>query len=119
MLSIVAADEAALHRLCVRNDGEPPVSGLVMRDGTTEIGYILYRVTGTECVLLRGQAPDEVLLEGLVRAALNAALSNGAETALCGEESLFPLLSRLRFVKTDNCFRILIREFFNHSCCGK
>lgn len=119
MLAIVAADEEALHRLCVQNNIEPPVSGLVMRDGVTEIGYILYRVTGTECVLLRGQAPDEMLLEGLVRAALNAALSNGAETASCGEEALFPLLSRLRFVKTDNCFRILIREFFNHSCCGK
>ena len=119
MLAIVAADDAALHNLCAQAGVKEPVSALVMRDGEARIGHILYRVTGTECVLLCGQAPEPVLMEGLVRAALNAALSAGAETAVCREESLFPLLSRLRFVKTDNCFRVLIREFFNHSCCGK
>ena len=76
--------------------------GMVLWEKGERKGYTLYAFSGQAVELLSLSAPDETMGEGLLRAALNAALA--------------PALRRLGFQETPNCLSVELREFFNRKC---
>lgn len=76
-------------------------------------------VFGEELTLLSVDAPDDVLAEGLVRAALNAGRERCIARAVCSEPTLFSLLDKLRFQVTENGRAVDIAAFFARGCGHK
>ena len=118
MIAIVPADEMTRASL-LRRKGAPPQTACLLAQTQGEIiGHILFAKEGESICLLDVEPGEGALADGMVRAALNAGREEGAVVAVCRMESLYPLLEGMGFVKSDNCRRVLIREFFNHrSCC--
>ena len=73
---------------------------------------------GDTMTLLTVDAPDDVLAEGLVRAALNAGRERGCVWAACKNAALFPLLDRLAFEQTADGRAADIPAFFARGCRG-
>lgn len=93
MVSIIPADKSKYSS---------DTSTLIALEGQKRMGYINFKINGEEVVILAGEAEDEILMEGLIRAALNSARSKGAVTALCSLEQLFELLGSIGFVNNDS-----------------
>ncbi|MCI9415412.1 MAG: hypothetical protein HFJ79_09605 [Clostridiales bacterium] len=90
--------------------------GMVLWEKGERKGYTLYAFSGQAVELLSLSAPDETMGEGLLRAALNAALLAGLDRAVCRTPALAPALRRLGFQETPNCLSVELREFFNRKC---
>ncbi len=101
MIAILPASEEERRALSEQAGFAGPVECLVASDGRKRLGSVLYRSRGEVMELLAAQAEDPRLLDGLLRAALNAALSAGARTAWCGQEPLFPALRVLGFSEPE------------------
>ncbi|HJD24422.1 MAG TPA: hypothetical protein H9694_09835 [Firmicutes bacterium] len=101
MIAILPASEEERSALSAQAGFAGPVECLVASDGWESLGSILYRTSGEVMELLTAQAEDPRLLDGLLRAALNAALSAGARTARCEQEPLFPALRTLGFSEPE------------------
>jgi hypothetical protein len=89
---------------------------LVYRDGGRECGQVVFRTEGPGAQLLQATGESALILDALVRAALNAADLAGAREMVCQVPALYPALSAVGFVKSDKGMGIQIREFFNHPC---
>ena len=89
---------------------------LVYRDGGTVRGQVVFRAEGTEAELLQAEGEAPLIVDALVRAALNAADLAGAREMVCRMAALYPVMSAVVFVKTAKGMGIQIREFFNHPC---
>ena len=100
----------------------------ILPDAEREGEYILWDgdvACGKACAhfddrvhLLSVEAPDALLAEGMVRAVLNAGRVREIETAVCGNEALFPLLKHLEFVPCEEGMTVSIPDFFFRGCKG-
>ncbi len=89
----------------------------ILWDGDTACGKATATFDG--CVrLLTVEAPDALLMEGMVRAVLNAGRIREIERAVCVNEELFPLLKRLEFTPCDEGMEVSIPDFFFRGCKG-
>lgn len=147
MIAILPADEAERAARAAEAGIPDPAGGvcLTASDGTECLGFVFYRLSGGKngekrAELFSLRVSDPRLADGLLRAALNAALDAGAQTALCGESGMFSFLEPLGFrpsgesggtSKTRKTREepgeqesgnrevvALIREIFNKGCSG-
>lgn len=116
MITIFPADADKTKELAARAGESLPLSAMVLREGETEYGYVLYRVEQNTARLITLHSDIPVLEEGLVRAMLNAAANEQAVTAVCRNPSLFPLLKGLGFSNEGECYSVFIPDFFTHPC---
>lgn len=117
MIEILPADDATAAHIAANEKIETPVSAMLLSaDGET--GYVLYRVDRDTLELLAVRAPDAVLEEGLIRAALNAGVNRLAITAVCRNPDLFLLLRSLGFCEKEGEMSVFIPDFFTRPCAG-
>lgn len=115
MLTIVPADEstAARCRKAAGKNGEC----LAMTENGEWKGFCLYTLAGDRMTVHTLETGDELLAEGLLRAALNIARNRELPLAVCEDERFPELLCRLGFAKTDGGAAVDVVMFF-HPCCG-
>lgn len=98
-----------------------PVAGkdgeFVLLDGEEACGRATAEF-GDEVRLLEVEAPDALLMEGMVRAVLNAGRVREIRRAVCQNEALFPMLRHLEFTPCDEGMQVDIAEFFFRGCKG-
>ena len=116
MIAIVQADKATCERFCQRENIVPTAECMVMTDGDVPAGYVIYRLQNTAVRLLAVHAEEEILKDALVRAAMNASMTQGAESAVCSTKTMEKLMGRLQFTKTDKEWKVSLHEFFCRSC---
>jgi hypothetical protein len=116
MIAIVQADKDSCEKFCQRENIAPAADCMVLTDGDVQAGYVIYRLQDTAVQLLAVQAEEETLKDALVRAAMNAAMKQGAECAVCRTETMANLMGRLHFEKTDTEWKVSLHEFFCRSC---
>ena len=97
MIAILPVAEQDRAALLGRFGLSGPAFCLAASDGKECLGSAAYRLEGETMELLAAEGVDARLLDGLLRAALNAALDAGARTAVCTMPSLFPALKQLGF----------------------
>ena len=120
MIEILPAEPETARRLAQAAAVAPEqVRALVLYDRKEPAGHVLYRSGVPAAELLFVQAEDETLREGLLRAALNAAMLEGAEEAVCLNAVLAPDLQRMGFEQNEEGWRVGLREFFNKKCRQK
>ncbi len=117
MIRVLPADEQQTAALLRESGLAAPAEALVMLEGDTCIGHVLFRAEGEAIRLLGLRAEEEPLREALLRAALNLGQARGLTDAVCDLTALAPMLLRLGFGENDKEWRICIREFFNISRC--
>ncbi len=117
MITIVPASpsEGAAIR---EREGFPAAACLILRDGADPAGYVCYQIEGSRLELLAVRGEDGLLLEGLVRAALNAGELEGASEAFCRGADPAALLERLGFQRKEEELSVSIRAFFSRPCRG-
>ena len=118
MVEVHPVDKAEAEALATRLGTKTPTRAMRMKSGGEEIGYVLYTVEGAVTELTALFSQDESLEELLVRAFLNDAANANATDAICANPTVFPLLERLGFHRTQNGFEIFIPEFFLRPCSG-
>ena len=99
-------------------EGFPAAACLILRDGAEPAGYVCYQIEGSRLELLAVRGEDGLLLEGLVRAALNAGELEGASEAFCRGADPAALLERLGFQRKEEELSVSIRAFFSRPCRG-
>lgn len=99
----------------ITHDGE---GAFTLWDGDVACGHAQAHF-GETVELLAVTAPDDLLAEGLVRAVLNAGRERGLLWAFCCEDTLFPLLQRLRFMAKGTQYAVDIPAFFARRCSGE
>ena len=88
-------------------------------DGDSEIGSCFVAVNGYKCCLsdICVNEPDDLLVEGLIRSALNFAANRGAYIAECSDFNYLNVLKTLGFEKSDSGYSGEIPELLKGSCC--
>ncbi len=88
-------------------------------DGETVIGSCSVSVNGYECTLsgLTVSSDDSLLVEGLIRSALNYAANRGAYIANCSQSGFDPVLKLLGFEFNNGVYSGEIPELLKGSCC--
>lgn len=115
MLTIVPADEATASR-CRQAAGQSG-SCLSMTENGEWKGFCLYTEADDRLTVHTLETDDELLAEGLLRAALNIARNRELPIAVC-EDTRFPeLLRRLGFVESADGACVDTVAFFR-PCCG-
>lgn len=122
MITIKEAD-AATYEKWHRDEHMPfHALGMHMQDGSRYIGYIWYETAGELLRILRLEAPDMLLAEGLVRAALHYADCRSIESGVCSIEQWAALWNHLGFISNGQPdreeWKVSIREFFSRPCHG-
>lgn len=115
MLTIVPADEATTLR-CHREAGREGHCLAMTENGEWQ-GFCLYNFTEESLVIHTLFTEDELLAEGLVRAAVNIAHNRGYSTATCTERRFSAMLKRLEFREDTDGFHVDVETFFK-PCCG-
>ena len=96
-----------------------PVAGkegeFVLLDGEEACGRAK-ATFGEEVLIEEIEAPDALLMEGMVRAVLNAGRVREIRRAVCANETLFPILKHLEFTPCDEGMQVDIMEFFFRGC---
>ena len=118
MIAIAAAEGQLYTELTARDRMPEGAVCLTATEKENVIGRIWYVVTEKHAELLFLSEGEEVLREGLVRAALNAAELAGAREALCHCADMAPLLERLKFLRGEEGWSVSIGEFFSRPCRG-
>lgn len=121
MVSILPADEAARTYLYGQLPADSQLDFCLVADEEGErLGYIVCRFEENAVCLLTVEAGDRFLVDGLIRAALNRALGQGLEFAVCRNPAMFPVLERLGFVPDAGGAgrRAVIRQALRGSCHG-
>lgn len=123
MITIKEADAATYEKWRAYKEFPQKARGLIVQDGNRQAGYIWYETLGKQLRLLCLEAPDQLLAEGLVRAALHYADCHGVEDAVCGLTDWRPLWEHLGFIvngeRGGEEWQVSIREFFSRPCQGK
>ncbi len=115
MLTIVPADEATTLRC--RQEAGRGGNCLAMTENGEWQGFCLYDFAEETLVIHTLFTEDELLAEGLVRAALNIARNRQIPTALCTDRRFPAMLKRLEFQEGVDGFRVDVEAFFK-PCCG-
>lgn len=117
MITILPADKSFLDSVAAPFGTD----AMVLRDAENTVeGYALFRIEGDTVEILRVEATEPLMKDGLIRAVLNTGDCRGATIGLCREESLALLLERLEFEKKTDAWVISIDRFFHEECsCGQ
>ena len=89
---------------------------MLLRDGETVKGSILYRLEGRRVILLKLNGDGHTNREGLIRAALNAGWREGAAEAFCQGGEWCEWARKLCFVPEGEGYAVLLAEFFARKC---
>lgn len=116
MLIIVPADEVTAAR-CREHAGLDG-SVLSMTDGGEWKGYCLYTYNQDALTIHRTETDDELLAEGLVRAAVNIANNRAVPVAVCEDLRFADMLKRLGFVAAEGSVSVQVQDFFKPCCCA-
>ncbi len=116
MLIIVPADETMAARCCAHAGMDGFV--LSMTDGGEWKGYCLYTYTEERLTIHRTETDDELLAEGLVRAAVNIANNRAVPTAVCEDVRFADMLRRLGFADDEGVLSVQVQDFFKPCCCS-
>ncbi len=118
MIAILPADEYERRLLfekaalcCGESD-----RAMLLRDGETVKGSILYRLEGRRVILLKLNGDGHTNREGLIRAALNAGWREGAAEAFCQGGEWCEWARKLCFVPEGEGYAVLLAEFFARKC---
>ena len=114
MLIITPADESIADKCCesAGRDGEC----LSMTEDGEWKGYCLYTIIENKIVVHTLSTDEEILAEGLVRAAINIARNREIPTALCTDTQWPKMLHRLGFTETEGGQQVDVTEFFKPCC---
>ena len=90
-------------------------------DGDNEIGSVFISVRSFNCYLSDIEVSDDdaLLVEGLIRSALNFAANRGAYIANCADNSYENVLKTLGFKLSEGVYSGEIPELLKGSCCKK
>ena len=118
MIAIAAVKGKSYMELAAEDGMSGGEICLAASDNTSCLGRIWYsmREENRQAELLLLVAQEEVLREGLLRAALNAAELAGAQTAVCRCPEMVPLLERLGFLREKEGWSVSIPAFFSRTC---
>lgn len=86
------------------------------RSGEQVLGQAQYRTEGETIYLLQVQASLPALCDGLLRAALNAAMRDGCLRAVCTQQALFALLQQEGFSVQNGQAHVMLETFFARGC---
>lgn len=86
------------------------------QDGEQSFGSVTYQIEGQQMRLLTLQAPLFSVRDGLLRAAMHAALRQGCVQCICTEPSLFEMLQKEKFTAEQDGFSVLLEVFFARRC---
>ena len=115
MLTIVPADEATTRRCCEEAGREG--NCLAMTENGEWKGYCLYTYDEQLLTIHTLETDEEILAEGLIRAAANIARNRMVFTLLC-EDTRYPqLLTALGFLEQPEGLCVDVHVFFK-PCCG-
>lgn len=115
MLTIVPADEATTLRC--RREAERGGNCLSMTENGEWKGFCLYDFADEKLVIHTLHTEDELLAEGLIRAAVNIARNRQIPVALCTDGRFPAMLERLGFIKEEYRWLVEVEAFFK-PCCG-
>lgn len=118
MVTIVPADDTLRQELCAADMGSA-VECLVLLDGNRQAGYILYAGEGSALRIVELRTKQPMFADGLLRAAMNRALAQGMDRAVCAVDDLKPMLFQMGFVAQGNDAAVSLRGFFDKPCCGR
>ena len=121
MIAILPAAESERQTLLRQAGLSGPAECLTVREGGERLGAVLFRRQGETVEIFAARAADASLLDGLLRAALNAALNAGARPAVCSEEALFPALRALGFLPSGEHpgrLQAALSAVFSKGCPG-
>lgn len=98
---------------------ETECAAIIAYDGDAESGKCLISVSSYNCLLsdISADAEDDLLVEGLIRSALNFAANRGAYTAECSENKYDKVLTALGFELNGALYSGEIPELLKGSCC--
>ncbi len=121
MVTIVPAGKEEKNDWCRQHGLPADCLALIAECAGRPVGYVLYALGGGRVTLLWAEADDRVLLEALVRAAMNAGYNAGAAEAAAVRppEELCTLLTALRFTRQDGIWQVSLDEFFSRPCHGQ
>lgn len=117
MLTIVPAGEERRQQLSQRFACHG-VQGMIARAGEEELGAGVYILEGETLRLLELAAQDSLLLDGLLRAVLNAGQRAGAKRAVCSVASLAAFLQEEGFFPGPDGYGVELSAFFARPCRG-
>ncbi len=94
---------------------------IIAIDGDEEKGSCYISVDAQKCFLsdIVSEENDDLLVEGLIRSALNFAANRGAYISVCREGEYKSVLEFLGFENTDGIYQGEIPELLKGSCCKK
>lgn len=121
MITVLPVDDVQTRRLFATEGLEIPegARATVASAGSERLGVLLYRREGEKVRLLRLNAEDPGVADGLLRAVLSAEMDRGAGRAEGEDISLLTALDALGFHRKgpgEATRSVLIREIFNKSC---
>lgn len=119
MVTIVPADEAQRRKLSAADTDDDAVECFILLDGKRQAGYILCVREGNALRILELQTEQPVFADGLVRAAMNCALAQGMERAVCTDKGLKPMLLHIGFTAQGSDAQVMLRDFFSKPCTGQ
>jgi hypothetical protein len=92
---------------------------IIALDGDRELGSCFVRIEAYKCFLsgITADENDALLVEGLIRSALNYAANRGAYIATCLDDSIKNVLEYLGFENKDGEYRGEIPELLKGNCC--
>ncbi|MCR4615224.1 MAG: hypothetical protein K5756_03660 [Clostridiales bacterium] len=91
--------------------------GYVALEGEEQLGRCLFKIEGMYVDLLKIQAKDELVAEGLVRSALNFSANRSCYIARCPEGQADKVLESLGFINLSGIYSAEIPEALKGSCC--
>ncbi|MDD2362527.1 MAG: hypothetical protein PHH84_06180 [Oscillospiraceae bacterium] len=114
MVSIVPADEDFLAELNIT----PGSSFFCLNafDGKQSVGYVIFRLDGRQVVIISLETEDEVIADGLIRAALNSSREKGAVIAVCRIKTIYSILKKIGFNEDGSNLSAEINEVLTGKC---
>lgn len=100
-------------------DNEKEAARIFAIDGENELGSCYVCVDAYKCFVseIAPKENDSLLIEGLIRSALNFAANRGAYIAECSQAEFKSVLELLGFENKDGIYKGEIPELLKGQCC--
>ena len=116
MLVIVPADESVAN--ACREKAHRGGDCLSMTENGEWKGFCLYDINSEKIVIHTLSTDEDILAEGLVRAAINVARNREIPNAICTDTQWPQMLRRLGFKDTEDGWQMDVADFFKPCCSG-
>lgn len=116
---ITNAEDLALYFGESGCNTEYPQAGYIAFEADKQIGACLVQIEGYTCTVseVRAENNDPLVIEGLLRSALNFAGNRNVYIARCTEEEICDVLMLLGFTKKADTYEGDIPTLLAGSCC--